>query len=212
MLSEKMFINWLGQGCIKIQSRDVILITDPLNKQSGLKPPRLSNINIITFSSSSEDNRQKLNTEALIIDGPGEYEIKQIFIQGIPLSQNQGKETITVYWMEIEGMTLGHLGTLGNLLTDEQLENLEGLDIIFIPVGGHKVLDAKKASQVISQIEPRIVIPIYYRIPNLREKLDTIDPFCKEMGIESSEKVERLRIQKKDLPQEETKIIILQNQ
>jgi len=206
-----MFIGWLGQSCIKIQSRDVILITDPINKQSGLKPPRLSNVNIVTFS-SSEDDFNKLKTEALIIDGPGEYEVKQIFIQGIPVSQNQEKETITVYWMEIEDITVGHLGTLATSPTDEQLEKLEGLDILFVPVGGHRVLDAKKASQVISQIEPRIVIPMYYHIPNLREKLDSVDPFCKEMGIKSSEKVDRLRIQKKDLPQDEMKIIVLQNQ
>jgi len=92
------------------------------------------------------------------------------------------------------------------------MEKLEGLDILFIPVGGNAVLDVKQASQVVSQIEPRIVIPMYYRILGVKEKLDSVDSFCKVMGAKSSEKIERLRIQKKDLPQEEMKIIVLENQ
>ena len=74
------------------------------------------------------------------------------------------------------------------------------------------MLDVKKASQVISQIEPRIVIPMYYKIPGVKEKLDSVENFCKVMGVKSSEKIDRFRIQKKDLPQEEMKIIVLQNQ
>lgn len=206
-----MFLTWHGQSCFKIQSRDITLITDPISKQSGLKPLRLSGSDIIILS-HLEDDFQELKTGALIIDGPGEYEVKKIFIQGISIIQNQGKESITIYWIELEGMTLGFFGPLNTIPTDVQLEKLEGIDILFIPVGGHKVLDAKKASQVISQIEPLLVVPMHYRISNLKEKLDSVDSFCKEMGIKSSEKIERLRIQKKDLPQEEMKIIILQNQ
>lgn len=206
-----MFITWLGQSCFKIQSRDTTIVTDPVEKQSGLKTPRLSRVNIITLSSPKGDF-SKLKTGSFVIDGPGEYEIKEIFIQGIPVGQNQEGKPITVYWMEIEGMSLGHLGPLNTLLSDEELEKLEGLDILLVPVGGQGVLNAKKASQIISQIETKIVIPMYYRVPNLKAKLDSEDPFCKEMGVKSSEKVDRLRIQKKDLPQEEMKIIVLQNQ
>ncbi len=145
-----MYITWFGQSCFKIQSRDVTLVTDPLLKQDGLKNPRLSNVNIITLSRNFND-LDKQKTEALVIKGPGEYEIKQIFIQGIPIVQNQGKETIIVYWMEIEKITIGHLGPLNISLSDEQLEKLEGLDILMVPVGGNKVFDTKKASEIISR-------------------------------------------------------------
>lgn len=206
-----MYISWLGQSCFKIQSKDTTLITDPIGKQNGLRAPRLGNVNIVTISRKDVDIT-KAKTEALVIDTPGEYEMKQVFIQGIPVSQNQTKETLTIFWIEAENITIGHLGPLAVPPSDEELEKLEGLDILLVPVGGHSVLDAKKASQVISQIEPRITIPMYYKLPGIKEKLDTVDEFCKEMGIKSSEKIDRLRIQRKDLPQEEMKIIVLQNQ
>jgi len=176
-----------------------------------LKTPRFSKVDIITVS-RKESDLSKIKSEALIIDKPGEYEVKGIFIQGIPVNQNQGKEIAVVYWLEIENITLGHLGSLNTTPEDEELEKLEGLDILFVPVGGNAVLDVKKASQVISQIEPRIVIPMYYKIPGVKEKLDSVENFCKVMGVKSSEKIDRFRIQKKDLPQEEMKIIVLQNQ
>lgn len=206
-----MYITWLGQSCFKIQSRDTTLVTDPLEKESGLKTVRLANVNII-ISSKPNGGFPRAGTDSLVINESGEYEAKGIFIQGIPISQGEEKKTLTVYWIEIEGMSVGHLGPLAFPLSDEQLEKLEGLDILFVPVGGHSVFNAKQAAQIISQIEPRIVIPMYYRLPNLKEKLDALDSFAKEMGIKSSEKVDRLRIQKKDLVEEEMKVIILQNQ
>jgi L-ascorbate metabolism protein UlaG (beta-lactamase superfamily) len=206
-----MYISWLGQSCFKIQSKDVALITDPVGKQNGLRSPRLTNVDIIAIS-RKEIDISKAKTEALVIDTPGEYEMKQVFIQGIPVAQNQGKETLTVFWIEVEGMTIGHLGPLATPPSDEELEKLEGLDILLVPVGGHKVLDAKKASQVISQIEPRIVIPMYYKIPGIKEKLDSVDSFCKEMGVKPSEKLEKLRMQKKDLPQDDMKVFVIQSQ
>jgi len=101
-----MYITWLGQSCFKIQSGEVTLITDPVGKENGLRAPRFSNVNIITVS-RKESDLSKIKSEALVIDKPGEYEVKRIFLQGIPVRQKQGKETVVVYWMEIENMTLG---------------------------------------------------------------------------------------------------------
>lgn len=207
-----MYLTWHGQGCFKIQFKDVTLVTDPLDPQSGLRLGRLSNINIITLSNSSGDSLNKFKTDALIIDGPGEYEVKQTFIKGVPITQNNSQEPLTIYWIELEGVSLVYLGKLNSQLTDEQIEIIEDVDALLVPVGGHNVLDSKRASQVINEIEPRIVIPMYYHIPGLKIKLDLLDSFCKEMGVKSTERVDRFKLQKKDLLQEETKIIVLQNQ
>ncbi|MBU0613471.1 MBL fold metallo-hydrolase [Patescibacteria group bacterium] len=207
-----MFITWLGQSCFKIQSRDVQVITDPVSKKSGLKQPRFANIDIVTIS-NPEYNPGKLKTDALIIDGPGEYEAKQVYVKGIAIEHENGNSPITVYWIEMEGVSMGHLGSLNGALTDQQLESLEGLDVLFIPVGDNGVLDAKKASEVISQIEPRIVIPMHYKISGLTEKRDTIDNFKKAMGVNGIEKLEdRLTIKKKELPQDDMQVTILQPQ
>lgn len=207
-----MFITWLGQSCFKIQSRDVRVITDPVSKKSGLKIPRLANADLITVSNPEYDPG-KLKTDVLMIDGPGEYEAKQVFVKGIAVEHENGNPHNTVYWIEMECITMGHLGNLNGTLTDQQLESLEGLDILFVPVGGNGVLDAKKASEVISQIEPRVVIPMHYKITGLNEKRDAIDNFKKALGVNSAEKVEgRFSIKKQELPQEDMQVIILQPQ
>jgi L-ascorbate metabolism protein UlaG (beta-lactamase superfamily) len=207
-----MFITWLGQSCFKIQSREVQVIIDPISKSSGLKRPRIANTDMVIIS--NPDNKlEDVKSAALIIDGPGEYEAKQVFVKGIPVEQENSNSANTVYWIEMEGVTIGHLGNLNTALTDKQLESLEGLDVLLVPVGGNGVLDAKQASEVISQIEPRIVIPMNFKISGLKEKRDSIDVFKKAMGVNGSEKVEgRLSIKKKELPQDDMQITILDPQ
>jgi len=103
------------------------------------------------------------------------------------------------------------LGDIGQeSLTDEQLEELEGVDILLIPVGGEETINGTGAVKIISQIQPRIVIPMHYKIPGLNTKLEPVDKFLKEFGVSAPEKMEKLKISKKDLPQEETKVIILE--
>ncbi|MFA6272629.1 MAG: MBL fold metallo-hydrolase [Patescibacteria group bacterium] len=207
-----MFITWLGQSCFKIQSREVQIIIDPVSKVSGLRRPRIANIDMVIVS-SPEFSLEDPKSETLVIDGPGEYEAKQIFVKGIPIEHENGNLSDTIYWLEIEGVTIGHLGKLNSPLTDKQLESMEGLDILLVPVGGNGVLDAKQASEAISQIEPRIVIPMHYKISGLKEKRDSIDTFKKAMGVNGTEKVEsRLVIKKKDLPQDDMQITILEPQ
>ncbi|MFA6392351.1 MAG: MBL fold metallo-hydrolase [Patescibacteria group bacterium] len=204
-----MYITWLGQSCFKIQSHEVQVIIDPVSKTSGLRKPRFSNIDMVIVS-SPEYNPSDPKIESLMIDGPGEYEAKQVFVKGIPIEHENGDPSDTVYWIEIEGITIGHLGKLNTSLSDKQLESLEGLDVLLVPVGGNGVLDAKQAAEVISQIEPRIVIPMQYKIPGLKEKRDSIDSFKKALGVNGDGTAEsRLSIKKKDLPQDDMQITIL---
>ncbi|OGY43339.1 MAG: hypothetical protein A3J62_03125 [Candidatus Buchananbacteria bacterium RIFCSPHIGHO2_02_FULL_38_8] len=210
-----MIINWFGQTCFKIQGEKSIVVTDPLDKSCGLKTPRLS-ADIVTIS--HYENRE--NAEAVkgvaegnpfIVDEPGEYEIKNAFIYGIPLNQEEGKGNI-IYRIEVDNISIAHLGNLNHALANGQIEKLEGIDILLIPTGGNYTIDSKQATEIISQLEPRIVIPMHYNVPGLKlkNKIDGVDKFCKEIGVCPTEKINKFKILKKDLPQEEMKVIVMQ--
>ena len=211
-----MVITWYGQSCFKIQSGETVVFTDPFDKEIGLTPPR-SQADIVTVSHNHHDhnNCEALSGNALVIEGPGEYEIKGVEVRGI-LSfhdDKEGKErgTNTIYVIEIEGIKIAHLGDLGqSKLTAEQVEQIDGVDILMIPVGGSNyTIDGETAVDVINQIEPRIVIPMHYKIPGLNIKLDGVDVFLKEMGAPKKEVVDKLTLKKKELPEEETEIVVM---
>ncbi len=210
-----MVITWYGQSCFKIQSGETVLFTDPFCKEIGLTPPR-GQANIVTISHQHRDhnNYDALTGEPLVIKGPGEYETKGISIKGI-LSFHDNKEgkergTNTIYIIEVEGIKICHLGDLGEeKLNDTQVEEINGVDILMIPVGGSFTINGEDAVEIINQIEPRLVIPMHYKIPGLDVKLDGVDVFLKEMGIGKKEAVDKLTLKKKDLPQEETEVIIM---
>ncbi|HBV33183.1 TPA: hypothetical protein DIC39_03690 [Patescibacteria group bacterium] len=216
-----MNIEWFGQACLKVTTKpgpngDVTVIFDPYEPgKVGLKLPKLTgDILAITHDHFDHNYKAAVSGDYFLITGPGEYEIKQTFIYGIPgwHDNTEGKDRgpNTMYVLESEGMLLAHLGDLGqHQLTNEQLEQLEGVDILAIPVGGTYTIDAKQAVDIVQQIEPRIVIPIHYHIPGNKIKLDTADKFVKAMGVKNPEVVEKFKITKKDLPAEETKVVIL---
>lgn len=209
-----MQISWLGHSCFKIQNNETTLIIDPYADNIGLKMPRLSaDIVLSTHSHFDHANFEAIRGDYFKIDSPGEYEIKDVFIYGIPSfhDDNQGKSRgeNLIFLIEIEGIRLAHFGDFGQKeLTEEQLKKLEGVDILLIPVGGLYTIDAKVAAEIIAELEPRIVIPMHYKVPGLKIELETLDKFKKELGGKV-ETLEKLKIKKKDLIQEETKIVVL---
>lgn len=212
-----MYITWFGQSCFKIQDKvsadGVTLVTDPFDKTIGLKIPNFE-ADIITVSHDHHDhnNTGALRGNAVVINTPGEYDIKNVSIQGIGSfhDNNNGKEKgkNVIFRFEIEDISIAHLGDLGHVLKDDQLEALSGIDILLVPVGGKYTLDYKNAVEVVNQIEPRIVIPMHYQIPGLKVDIDPVDKFIKELGITPT-KEEKLKISKKDLPQEDMELVIL---
>ena len=212
-----MTIFWLGQSAFKIVDKEVTVAIDPYDK-IGLKMPKFqADILLITHDHSDHNFIEAIKGEPFIIDSQGEYEVRNVFVYGLPAfhDNKEGAESgkITVFVIEMEGMKIAHLGDIGQeSLTDEQLEELEGVDILLIPVGGEETINGAGAVKIISQIQPRIVIPMHYKIPGLNMKLEPVDKFLKEFGVSAPEKMEKLKISKKDLPQEETKIIILDKQ
>lgn len=214
-----MYISWFGQSCFKIQGQEVIIITDPLDPKIGLKQPRLS-ADIITVSYEYFDyNNIKaikgiIEKKPFIINQPGEYEIRNVFIYGISCFRDNQKDKLRnkniIYRIELDNINIIHLGNLAQGLSNGQLEELGEVDVLMIPIGGNYTIDAKEATRLISQIEPRIVIPMHYKIKGLKINIASINKFCQEIGICPKESIKKLKINKKDLISEEMNIIVLQ--
>lgn len=211
-----MNIQWFGQSCFKLQSKDALVITDPFGKEDGLTPLR-TRADIVTLSHDhdSHNNIDSIKDNPFIIDGPGEYEKKGIFVKGI-ISFHDNKEgqelgPNTIYIIEMEGIRICHLGDLGHLLTSKQIERINGVDILLIPVGEKETLSVDKVIDTINEIGPRIVIPMHYQIPKLKKKLSRVEKFLSEMGLEKIKPMAKLSVKSKNLPADETKVILLEN-
>lgn len=208
-----MNINWYGQSYFKITGKNVTVVTDPFDAKIGLKPPR-AEADIVTISHAHFDhnNLEVIKGEPIIIDGPGEYSVRGVEIQGIGSyhDNSQGKErgTNTIYTIDVDNIKICHLGDLGQDLSDEQIDKIGNVDILLIPVGGVYTIGAEQAIEVINQIEPRIVIPMHYKVQGLNINLDNLDKFSKEIG--ASKTLPKLSIKKKELPSEDTEVIVLE--
>ena len=210
-----MVITWYGQSCFRLQSGDIVGVIDPFSKEIGLTPPRFkADFLVITHEHPDHNNAESIPENPFKVMGPGEYETKGVYIQGVETyhDKQEGKERglNTVYLIEMEGIRICHLGDFGEeKMRDEILEKIGDVDILLIPVGGKYTIDAEEAAKVVNQIDPRIVIPMHYKIPGLKASIEPIDQFLKEMGIKKVEAEEKLVIKKKDLPEEGLKVIIL---
>lgn len=207
-----MYITWHGQNCFRFQSNSNILLIDPFAPEEiGLKlNVSKADIVAVTNPKSRYKEVKPNSTEKgiFLINLPGEYEVGGIFIYAVPLKD--ARETKIIYRIEIEQVSFGHLGSINRLLDNQELEALSGVDVLMVPVGGQDVLEAKKATGVISQIEPRMVIPMHYKISNLKENLDSVERFCNEIGSCEKERAVKLKFSKKDLPAETTRYIVMQ--
>jgi len=213
-----MIIMHIGHSCFKIQDKlgteGITLTTDPYDKSTGLKVPNFeSDIITVSHDHADHNNVKALRGNPFIIDSAGEYDIKDVSVHGLESyhDNDQGKDKggNIIYRIVMDDISVVHLGDLGHVLDNKQLEILQGTDILFVPVGGKYTLDAKKAVEVVSQIEPRIVIPMHYKTSNLKYDIDGVEKFVKEIGIKPTEEV-KLKINKKDLPQEDMELVILE--
>jgi len=215
-----MTIVWHGQSLFEIltsrgKNNEVKIVIDPFSQELGLRLPKLeADIVLNTHDHYDHNNIKAVSGSPFLIEGPGEYEIKEVFIQGISAfhDESYGKERgkITIYTIEAEDLRLCHLGDLGQReLADEQLEKIGEIDILMIPVGGNYTIGAKEALKIMSQIEPKIIIPMHYSLPKLKPKLDGVDKFLKTIGVKKLEPVNKLTVKKKDLTEEEAKVILL---
>jgi len=213
-----MHIYWYGLSSFKIVSKDLTIFTDPYSKSTGLTPPRGAG-NIVMSSLPDNEYHGHFSTisgEPFIVQNPGEYDIKEVYIHGIPVSgsgDKKGKtENRTVYNFSIEGMNVGFLGAYPDKeISETEEEEMNDVDILLVPCGGGDVLGAKNAVEIVNQLEPKVVIPMHYKIPGLKMKLDPVDVFLREIGGKNEE-MDKLLIKKNDLQDEKTQVVILKPQ
>lgn len=213
-----MEIKHIGHSCFEIKNKSITIVTDPFSEEIGLKMPKLK-ANIVTISHDHYDHNNaeaitsnNPNKELFVVKNAGGYEVEGILIEGVSTFHDDKSGTLrglnNVYDIKMDGITLCHLGDLGADLTEEQIEELDGVDVLFVPVGGKVTLDAEHAAKIVNKIEPRIIIPMHYQNDGLKLDLDSVDKFVKEIGL-ASEKMDVLKIEKKDLPSEGMRLIIL---
>ena len=209
-----MNITWFGQSCFQIITQkgkdgQVKIVVDPFQSNIGLNMPKLES-DILLLTSKNCDSSKIKTKDYFLIDEPGEYDIKDVFVQGISMEANEKekeeKEATNIYVIETEGIRICHLGSIKEKeLKNGQLEKIGDIDILMVPVGEN----AQGASKIVSQVEPRIVIPMSYHIPKIKIKLGKVDNFLKVMGEKSVEPQSKLSIKRKDLPKEGREIVLL---
>ena len=216
-----MNISWLGHSCFrlseKIDGQEVVVVTDPYGKEIGLFPPKIK-ADIVTISNDSlgYNNTDKvsgnLTENFMILDRPGEYEIKKVHISSLTTllsGKNKNNAPNIIFKFDFNGVTVAHLGRLNEALSDEQIEDLGDVDILLVPIGGVEILDGTKAAEVVRQIEPRLVIPMQYKIKDINLDLADTKKFLAEMGGKA-ETVDKLKVSRKDLPEENTQVFVLE--
>lgn len=208
-----MEITWYGQSCFRLRDRLATVITDPYDKGIGYTLPRVR-ADIVTVSHDHPDHNyvKGVKGQPKIIVAPGEYEIRGVFITGIPTFHDRKKGASrgrnTVFLFDFEGLTVCHLGDLGHVPTQSQVEALSDIDVLLIPVGSVSTINAAQAAEVVSLLEPRLVIPMHYKTKALEVKLDSVSKFLKEMGLSKLATQESLKVTKSSLP-DETQVMLL---
>jgi len=207
-----MEISWLGHSCFQLRGKNVTLITDPFSPQLGHSLGKIS-APIVTISHNHPGHNftGAIDGDPRIVRGPGEYEISDVLITGVASyhdnkhGQELGRNTI--YIIHMDDLIICHLGDLGHILQEEQLEEVADADMLLVPIGGQHTINAAQAAEVISQVEPHIVIPMHYS-PPLGDAPNPLDKFSREMGIEAINPQPKLSITRSALPAE-TQVVIL---
>lgn len=213
-----MDISWLGHSCFQLRGKNVTLITDPFSPQPAPTQgnlPRLGKVNasIVTVSHNHAGHNYVAGVggNPYVVHGPGEYEISDVLITGVAAyhdnkrGQEYGRNTI--YIIHMDDLAICHLGDLGHILQEEQLEEVADADVLLVPIGGNRTIDATQAAEVISQVEPRIVIPMHYAFTG-SEGQTPLGKFRREMGIETLDAQPKLTVNRNTLPAE-TQIVLL---
>ncbi|MGB9585910.1 MAG: MBL fold metallo-hydrolase [Anaerolineales bacterium] len=213
-----MEITWYGLSCFRLSERGMAsVVTDPYDHQVvGLEALKLkSEIVTISHHAPGHDYVQAVKGKNHIISGPGEYEIGGVFITGVQTNGASKKDANeprnTLYVFDYNGITIAHLGDIRRIPTQTEIEALGNVHVALVPVGGGGSLSAAKAAEIVSVLEPGIVIPMHYSLPNLQLKLAPLNKFLKEMGIGDVEEHDSLKITQTSIP-EETKIVVLKAQ
>ncbi|MFA6383577.1 MAG: MBL fold metallo-hydrolase [Parcubacteria group bacterium] len=214
-----MNIQYYGHSCFKITTKpagrgqqDVNIFLDPFDKSIGLRPPQgQADMVLVTHAHHDHNNIEALKGDPSVIDLPGEYSVKGVNIIGLASEHGPTTDPVpnTIYILDSEDLKICHMGDLGGELSEKQLEEIDGVDVLMIPIGGKYTLDYKKAAELIKKIEPAIIIPMHYKINGSTIDIDDEKKFCSEMGNCPKEKVSKLNLKKKDLEGKSMEIVLM---
>ncbi|MFZ5808607.1 MAG: MBL fold metallo-hydrolase [Chloroflexota bacterium] len=213
-----MEITWFGLSCFRLTERGMAtVVTDPYDHTVvGFEPLKLK-AEIVTISHNAPGHAfaNAVKGRSHTITGPGEYEIGGVFITGVQTNGYGKRDTSeprnTLYVFDYNGVTVAHLGDIRRVPSQTEVEALGNVQVALVPVGGGGGLSAAKAAEVVSVLEPGIVIPMHYQTSNCQLKLAPLSKFLKEMGIGEVEAVDSLKVTPSSIP-EETKVVVLKVQ
>ena len=207
-----MVITYHGASYIRASFGDLKLAFNPISKDSKLKSTSMGSdialISLLDPDMNGAESASRGEKQAFVVSGPGEYEIKDIVIRGFASSSDYRRKgrINTIYLVQLEGMTLCHLGALNSELPHEAKEELDDIDILFLPIGGEGALNASDAHKLAVALEPRIIVPVHYG--EIGEK-DALKKFLKEEGESDLKPTDKLTVKKKDLEGKEGEIVVL---
>jgi L-ascorbate metabolism protein UlaG (beta-lactamase superfamily) len=210
-----MEITWYGHSCFRLSERGMATIaTDPFDPEvTGYESVKFrADIVTVSHDAPGHNNITAVRGRKHVLTGPGEYEIGGVFITGVR-TDGRGKRAAdelhnTLYVFDYGGITAAHLGNLRRVPSQTEIEALGAVDIVLVPVGGGGGLTAAKAAEVVSLLEPGIVIPMHYGTPVSKIKLAPVTRFLKEMGVGKAEPQESLKVTRTGIP-EETRVEVL---
>lgn len=214
-----MDITWYGLSCFRIREAGATIICDPYDRTVGLQLPKVrADILTLSHDRPGHNAADRVGGEPKILRGPGEYEIKNVFVTGATTYHRRRKDATlernVMFFFEFGDLTVGHLGDLGEIPTQAEIEelNLGEVDVLLVPVGGGDTLDPTRAVEVIGLFEPRLVVPMHYYQPELTAlwagNLEPVDKFLRELGASAPDAQDMLKVTKSTLP-EETQVALL---
>jgi L-ascorbate metabolism protein UlaG (beta-lactamase superfamily) len=203
---------WYGHNCFRIRGKDAVVLTDPVGKSTGYSLAKQT-ADVVTVSSNQPEhtNFGALKPEFATIDGPGEYEIHEVFVTGIRTHQDEARGKLrghnTSYLIELDGMVICHLGDLGHALSEEHAEAMTDVDVLLIPAGSRN-LDPARAAEIASGLSPKIVIPMQYATESGDRDLLGLEVFCRNLGVDVPEVEDKFVAKHGDLA-DTTRLVVL---
>ncbi|MBI4328968.1 MAG: MBL fold metallo-hydrolase [Chloroflexi bacterium] len=201
-----MELTYFGLSCFRLKGQDVTVVADPYGPESGTLEGLSADIVTSSGQHPEHGNLQAVRAARRVLQGPGEYEIRGVFILGIQTGRGSSN---TAYVIEMDGVTLCHLGALTQIPTAAQIEQLGGADVLLLPVGGGGTLEPTTAVEAVSLLAPKIIVPMHFRTDALGAHLQPVDRFLREMGVPEAEAQPRLAVTPTSLPTE-TRVVVLQ--
>lgn len=212
-----MEIIWYGHSCFRLTERGMAnVVTDPFDHEVvGYEPLKLrGEIVSISHDAPGHNYVNAVKTKHRVINGPGEYEIGGVFITAVQTNgskRSKDEPRNTLYVFDYDGIAVAHLGDLRQVPSQSQVEALGNVDVVLVPVGDGGGLNAAKAAEVVSLLEPGLVIPMHYSTPECKIELAPLSKFLSEMGLSEVEASDSLKVTRTSIP-EETRVVVLNYQ